>query len=452
MPGLTIEEKKRRAKRPPEIETGATKRSQKKRGFDELYRALLAFKKEHSHCSVPLRYANDRALGQWVLLTRSTQGMRLTREQKAHLDEIGFDWETRKEKDERRWNEMLTKLKVYKQSHGDCRVPQNWASDPQLSIWVASQREKEANGKLQTNYKQKLESIGFTWRQRTLNRDSSTEDKKWLKKYKRLVEFHSEHGHCLVVSKAKGPHDELAEWVGKQRQAYRNGKLMEERKFLLDGLGFVFKFDKADPSASLTQNHWEEMFQHLVAFKEKYGHVEVNRKFTKWGLGNWVSVQRAEGRKGKLDPRRAVRLQALGLSWGKDWDQRWEEGYAILVKYHKKYGHCRVPRYRPNGKPVRKEIHCRLNNWVKNQKGFEETGVLLPDRKRLLDAIGFPWNNRQSSGDYLTDEDSSSGSEASESEEETSIDGVSLLQRPTKKLRASKFQSRRSAAAKPVLD
>jgi hypothetical protein len=46
----------------------------------------------------------------------------------------------------------------------------------------------------------------------------------------------------------------IGEWVGKQRQYYNaeNG-MREDRKQLLDELGFVWKIDKADADASLSQ-------------------------------------------------------------------------------------------------------------------------------------------------------------------------------------------------------
>lgn len=133
------------------------------------------------------------------------------------------------------------------------------------------------------------------------------------------------------------------------------------------------------------------MFQHLVEFKEKYGHSEVNRKFTKWGLGNWVSVQRAEGRKGILDPRRAQRLREIGMDWGEDWDQRWEEGFAMLKKFKKKHGHCRVPLSK--FKESQGFFKRKLSGWVKNQRVFNDKGTILAERKKRLDKIGFAWKD-----------------------------------------------------------
>lgn len=225
MPGLTIEEKKRKAERPPEIEEEAlNKRKHKRqRKFDELFQALVLYKEEHSHCSVPLRYPEDRALGLWVVSTRNNQGSRLTPNQKERLTLLGFDWETREEKDERRWNEMFQKLKLYRRDHGDCKVPQTWATDPKLAKWVSAQRTKESNNKLSDNRKEKLDSIDFTWRQRIKARDTSYEDKKWLKHYKKLVEFHGQHGHCRV----KAESEQVTWWMGWQAETNISGRQAE---------------------------------------------------------------------------------------------------------------------------------------------------------------------------------------------------------------------------------
>ena len=315
MPGLTIEEKKRRAERPPEIEQGPPRKRRsatKKRTFDETFHELLDFKSKNSHCNVPLRYASDRALGQWVTLTRNTQGAWLTLEQKQQLTRIGFDWESQQEKNERRWQTMFEELEAYRREHGDCCVPQGWKQNPTLASWVNTQRNKEANDKLPSHHKKQLDSMKFTWRQRKLVRNSIAEDEKWFEKYNKLVSFHKRFGHSLVP--IEFPEDKkLGNWVSKQRMACLEKRLSQERKELLDNLDFVWKVDKADANASHTQAKWDEMFQHLLEFKAEYGHVHVNRGFSKWGLGNWVSIQRTEGRKGRLDPRRARLLKDVGM-------------------------------------------------------------------------------------------------------------------------------------------
>jgi hypothetical protein len=85
-----------------------------------MYKQLKEFRLEHGHCEVPLRYAANRSLGVWCLKQRRDQNV-LSQDRRARLDEIGFDFESQTEKNERRWNE-IQRLKVYKREHGDCLV------------------------------------------------------------------------------------------------------------------------------------------------------------------------------------------------------------------------------------------------------------------------------------------------------------------------------------------
>jgi hypothetical protein len=163
--------------------------------------------------------------------------------------------------------------------------------------------------------------------------------------------------------------------------------------------------DVADPEASLHQRQWDEMYQHLVGFKETHGHPNVPHSFTKWGLGPWVDWQRREARKGFLDPRRAEKLNAIGLTWGKDFDERWEENFERLLAFKRKHGHCKVQV--KNGK---------LGSWVSEQRKHRVKRTLKPKREARLEAVGFIWNgqsrNEAVAKESDSDNDSDSGNDS----------------------------------------
>lgn len=71
-------------------------------------------------------------------------------------------------------------------------------------------------------------------------------------------------------------------------------------------------------------------------------------------------------------------------------DKRWFQSYRKLFAYHKKYGHCRVQQ---SGK------HKQLGAWVANQRHVyarDPQNGIKPDRKKLLDDIGFVWDAKTS--------------------------------------------------------
>jgi hypothetical protein len=154
-------------------------------------------------------------------------------------------------------------------------------------------------------------------------------------------------------------------------------------------------------------------------------------------------VQRAEARKGQLDTRRVHKLLSVGVTWGKNFDERWEERFLLLKAFKKKHGHCHVL--------LSESIE--LKGWIQNQRNFQQNGTLLPARKARLDAIGFAWrdekrpaeHSRYDSCDLEDSEDEESllrvkegGSEMDEAEDVeiqeigSETDEVEMIEIPTK--------------------
>mmetsp|Transcript_12495 Transcript_12495/g.18341 ORF Transcript_12495/g.18341 Transcript_12495/m.18341 type:complete len:321 (-) Transcript_12495:72-1034(-) len=70
--------------------------------WDKIFHELLQYKKEHSHCDIPSKYAPNPALATWVTRQRSQYKLyvagkqsHMTEERFVALDEIGFKWSAR---------------------------------------------------------------------------------------------------------------------------------------------------------------------------------------------------------------------------------------------------------------------------------------------------------------------------------------------------------------------
>jgi hypothetical protein len=391
--GLTREEKRFRDDNPVKVLKGKNKLiMSRKRTWDEIYKALVAYKEQHGDCEVTQRYTGDRRLGEWVGNQRKERA-KLSADQRKRLDKLGFDWATRQERVEFEWNEKFKRLKEYRQIYGDCKVPQSsvsvdeefthWVEE--LGSWVSVQRANSKKGKLSSDRTSKLESLQFEWvcyNQSSNNRCTTYADEKWHHQYLKLVDFHKEHGHCIV----KNFYDRdksFGMWVMKQRHNNAEKAMPEDRKQLLDELGFVWKVDNFDADASLSQREWNEQLDRIIEFREQYGHCDVPYNFTKWRLGSWLSLQKTDARKGRLDTRRIHKLLSVGVTWGKNRDQRWEEHFLQLKAFKEKHGHCCVP---PSES---------IKGWINNQQLFQQKGTLLPSRKSRLDAIGLAWRGEK---------------------------------------------------------
>ena len=59
---------------------------------------------------------------------------------------------------------------------------------------------------------------------------------------------------------------------------------------------------------------WENQFQNLLLFKERYGHTQVPQRWSEnKTLANWVSIQRRD--KHKLSPEKLKKLQEIGFAF-----------------------------------------------------------------------------------------------------------------------------------------
>ncbi|CAB9522267.1 helicase [Seminavis robusta] len=281
--------------------------------WNEMFDILVQYKKNFGDTHVPDRFKWEGVcLGLWVRNQRRRETS-LTPEQHRRLTELGLDWQTQNERFDNVWHERYAKLTEYRLEHGDCKVPYTYKKDPALAKWVSQQRAQQAQGRLAPERKAKLDAIDFSWKLNTVkNRNTKTEDMKWQRQYEKLIAFHQEHQHCKVPDRYK-PDRPLGTWVKKQRLANACNQLKEERKKLLDELGFVWRItDKTDG------DKWDKMFQQLKKYKEENGTCHVSRTVPDGDLkplARWVKTQRALYKSGKILSDRQERLESIAFVW-----------------------------------------------------------------------------------------------------------------------------------------
>jgi hypothetical protein len=108
-------------------------------------------------------------------------------------------------------------------------------------------------------------------------------------------------------------------------------------------------------------------------------------------LGMWVSKQRTFQNCNTIRLERKERLDEIGFAWKDDRahklnqeDKRWHQQYEKLVEFKRRKGHCMVPQKYEQDKSL-------LGMWVNRQRGVHKNNKMRPDRKILLDEIGFAW-------------------------------------------------------------
>ena len=132
-----------------------------KPSWDSFYMRLAEFQKLHGHCDMKLVLPLDEQLHRWAQEQRNARQARtITPDQVARLDKVGFIWNTH----DLLWERMWNVLNDYKSAHGDTNVPKPyWQENPQLAIWVDSQRKQRADGRLKKDRVERLKSLGFQW-------------------------------------------------------------------------------------------------------------------------------------------------------------------------------------------------------------------------------------------------------------------------------------------------
>ena len=153
--------------------------------------------------------------------------------------------------------------------------------------------------------------------------------RRWSMKFHELSVYRRERGHCRVPQHYP-VNPKLGTWVHNQRQKYKLGVLTEERKNMLDRLGFKWEVsrggERADYPFDGRFKNWEIMFSEMASFRETHGHCNIPNKGEYRSdysqLRKWSSLQRywykkfIAGYQSKLPRERVEMLDSIGFSWG----------------------------------------------------------------------------------------------------------------------------------------
>ncbi|CAB9506432.1 helicase [Seminavis robusta] len=406
---LDLENRRRRKDGQPEIGLEelptpvATDKQVGPRTWADSLELLRAYKEEHGDCNIPKSYQKDKALGEWVVKQRQNQ-RKLLPEQRKQMEDLGFNFESRQEQQDRKWDAMLEETKAYKEKHGHFKIPAKATKDEKLKVlsrWMNYQRQHYKKKNLELSRVEKLNSIGFDWRADTTRATANTKktttsnsndgnnsnnnnnknhghEAQWKENYDKLAQFHKEHGHCNLLTTHSDK--SLYFWLKRQRNAFHKNQLRDDRKELLDQIGVAW-----DPKGEeALQNAWNVQFERLLEYGKEHGTVAVPHRYAPHTLGTWVASQKRFFRDGVIDPDRARRLLDAGLPIVVENEQSWNSRYE-RIKALDGSAWQDVPK------------HADLEKWGRLQLILEERNKLAADRRSKLEAIGFCNNERPQS-------------------------------------------------------
>ena len=188
------------------------------------YNKLVAYYKKYGTTRVPDSY--NKQLNTWCISQRAKKD-KLTKLQIELLDSIGFMWNVLDEEFEDKIEELLK----YKSIHGDLLVPRRYPENPKLANAVQLFRQNKDKGILSEDRIERLDEIGFVW---------NVEDYNWNLRFNELSDYYKEIGY-KGGRVSSYPTSQLSSWVSRQRLAYRNGTLSDERMEKLNSINFTFE-------------------------------------------------------------------------------------------------------------------------------------------------------------------------------------------------------------------
>jgi len=228
--------------------------------------------------------------------------------------------------------------------------------------------------------------------------------KSFDERFKDLMDFKDKFGHCDVSRKHTGEYQSLGEWCNDLRKSYKKIQNGEQPRSKLTEEN-IRQLEDADFKWSLST--FDERYAELMKFKEKFGHCNVPQKNSgKYlSLGRWCNnvrvsynkIQKGEIPYYKLMDENIRKLTDAGFQWSLDTRMTFDERYAELMAFKKKFGHCDVSR--------RESVEYQsLRGWCdkmrmaykKIQKNERPHHTLTEDNIRQLENAGFKWRLRQS--------------------------------------------------------
>eukprot|EP00579_Thalassiosira_antarctica_P028695 CAMPEP_0202007178 /NCGR_PEP_ID=MMETSP0905-20130828/11740_1 /ASSEMBLY_ACC=CAM_ASM_000554 /TAXON_ID=420261 /ORGANISM="Thalassiosira antarctica, Strain CCMP982" /LENGTH=319 /DNA_ID=CAMNT_0048565093 /DNA_START=235 /DNA_END=1190 /DNA_ORIENTATION=+ len=219
------------------------------------YDLLVEYKQEHGHCHIPTKEIIDgHKLGSWADNQRGFYKKgKIPEDRIDRLNEIGFNWSVYDmvgRAMDVSWEEQFEQLVKFKGKHGHYDVPQHdMINSQKLGLWVREQRASYKNGTLLNYRLVRLNEIRFNWSGSYLS---------WEGRFKQLVEFKGEHGHCHVHLRYLD-NPPLGQWLDQQRKRYRGKKLQKDRIDQLNGIdGFTWEARRRGPRAHVGSEDVEQ--------------------------------------------------------------------------------------------------------------------------------------------------------------------------------------------------
>ena len=216
---------------------------------------------------------------------------------------------------------------------------------------------------------------------------NSKYDKDWNINYELLKTYMTKEKQCPVQRYKTDCDVKLGIWISKQRTNKKKNKLDKTKITKLESLtGWFWDLDEG----------WNINYELLKTYMiENNNQCPIRVYITEYGvkLGNWVSKQRQDKKKNKLDKTKINKLESLeGWFWELDLDECWNIKYELLKTYMiENNNQCPIRVYIT-------EYGVKLGYWIHTQRQDKRKKILTQDRIDKLESLeGWFWEKKDMS-------------------------------------------------------
>lgn len=262
-----------------------------------------------------------------------------------------------------------------------------------LSDWINCQRRAYHEGKLDDKKIELLNDINMVW---------NVKDKKisnvWYRNYYYAKQFFNKWNHLNVKYNYSFIDEQgnticLGQWIVKQRQSYKNNKLIKEQIDLLNDINMVWQIKDISQKS---RTNWKRNYQLAKEYYSENGHLLIpldykvvyNDKLV--SLGTWISDQRNCYKHNKLEEWQIILLDNINMIWTLKFDN-WDSYYEKLKEYKIKYGDLFISdNYILNDGDNIYDLY----KFVMVQKDVlpKRNGLKFITRYKMLDDLDLNWN------------------------------------------------------------
>lgn len=303
------------------------------------------------------------------------------------------------------WDVCYREYARYVEENGTPRVPRRFITEDglQLGKWLQRQKKKYRDGKLTEDEVTMLEKCGIDWEY-----ESDANFNHWvelLKKYKEKygdlrIQYTfvweeeapeeavpEESQNIAIRHEQRIKSNKLGQWCFLTRRLYQQGKLLPERKQLLDDMGFVWEN---------LDYFWEEGYGHAKAYFKEHGDISCKTTYfcdDGYKLGGWINRQRKvrEGKmRGIMTDEKIKMLDELGMVWDLPLPVKaTKESFEIFLEAFKDYKKEHADGLVPVNYITADNV--KLGSWVMRIRRAFNQGTLKQEQYNQLKEAGFPF-------------------------------------------------------------